>query len=293
MIENKAEIKVLTLEITNYCNLSCWMCPHNSMTRPIGFMDIELVKKLSPQIAELNLDFICLHGIGESLLHPKLREILTILRSDSPKLIMGLATNGTFLTRKNFDKIEGLVDEVSIAVDGINQEQYSTHRIGGNLQQVINYIEDIMEYRRELKSVKPYIAVQMIKLGQSLDDRNEFVNFWKTKILSQDKVRFIEKASFGGQVPIDFRIDRCAALFAQISILWNGILTTCCWDSDGKNSIGNVNTDKIKDIWESEQYQKMRQLHDSGELQKGTHRLCHTCLKEDYSKTIAWGKVAS
>jgi len=101
------EIRIVTIEFTNYCNLSCWMCPHNIMTRTTGFMSLDLIKKISPQLGKLNLEMIGLHGIGESLLHPQLRDCLEVLRRDNPQIHMGLATNGTFLTEKNFNKVEG------------------------------------------------------------------------------------------------------------------------------------------------------------------------------------------
>lgn len=276
-----SKIKIVTLEFTNYCNLACWMCPHNQMTRPTGFMTLDLVRKLSPQIAELELDMLGLHGIGESLFHPQLREFLGILRRDNPNIHMGLATNGTFLTEKNFNKVEGLIEEVSVAVDGFTEETYKKHRVGGDFKKVIEYIERIMDYRRKIKSEKPYIAIQMIELGQSQEEKRSFEEFWKPKILPQDKVRFITKANFGGQIPeIDFRIKRCAALFSQVSVLWDGRMTTCCWDSDGKNTMGDLNKETIKEIFFNDAYFILRKKHEDKILQKEKNLLCHTCLEK-------------
>ncbi len=274
----KIELKVITLELTNFCNLSCWMCSHKDMTRDIGYMDVDLIKKLSKELRNHNLDFISLHGIGESTVHPELREISEILRNDNPGLFIGLATNGTFLTRKTFDKIKGLIDLLSITIDAATKDTYDKHRKGGDFDRVVTNVNDILDYRKEININLPIIDIQFIDLGQTEKEKQDFVDYWTPKVLSKDKVRFLVKASFGGQVPIEFKIKACDPLFHQLSVLWDGRLTTCCWDSDAKNVMGDTNIDTIDDIWLSNKYSYMRELHRTRKLQKQKHLLCHTCL---------------
>ena len=256
------------------------MCPHNSMTRAIGYMSVDLVKKISKEISlEHNLDILGLHGIGESLAHPKMREILEIIKEDNPKLETGLGTNGTFLTVKNFQKVEGLLSRLSVTIDGATEETYKKHRIGGDFNKVVSNVETILAYREKTGVTFPRMDVQLIDLGQEQEEKDAFSKYWRARVLPGDQVFFLTKASFGGQVPINFRIKKCAALFGQLSILWDGRLTTCCWDSDGKNVQGDVNNETIQDLWLSSEYMRMRQMHEDGSLQKQEHLLCHTCLE--------------
>ncbi len=278
MRENK--LKVITIELTNFCNLFCWMCPHKNMTRKIGYMDAQLVRKFSKELKNFDLNFISLHGIGESTVHPDLRKISEIIRNDNPNLFISLASNGTFLTKKNFDKMEGLVDLLSITIDAAIKETYDKHRIGGDFDRVVRNVNDILEYRKEINSILPLMDIQLIDLGQKEEEKQAFIEYWTPRVLPQDKVRFLVKASFGGQVPIEFKIKSCDPLFHQLSILWDGRLTTCCWDSDGKNVVGDVRTETIENIWQSPAYINLRELHENKTLQKQKHLLCHTCLVE-------------
>ena len=242
-------------------------------------MGLDLLRKLAPQLASLGTNNIGLHGIGETLLHPDLREGIEILRVHNPKTYMGVSTNGTFLTRKNFDKIEGLVDEISVCIDGFDRETYEKHRVGGNLDKIISNVLDIMECRRELKSKTPRFWLQMIDLGQGEKEKMKFKEFWESKILPQDKVRFSVLGSFGGQIPgVDKRMQKCSALYSMVSILWDGRLSTCCCDSDAMNVMGDVNVEEIKTIFYNAAYQDMRKKHENGTLQQEKHLLCHTCL---------------
>ena len=56
----------LKLELTNYCNLSCPMCPHQSMQRPVGYMSPTLFRRIIDQ-AVPELEFAYVHHLGESL----------------------------------------------------------------------------------------------------------------------------------------------------------------------------------------------------------------------------------
>jgi len=63
------------LELTNYCNLRCVKCPYPQMTREKGYMDFDLFKTIINQLASWNRG-IWVSGIGESLLHPRIFDML-------------------------------------------------------------------------------------------------------------------------------------------------------------------------------------------------------------------------
>ena len=78
------------VEITNICNLDCSFCPKNS--RPKRFMTVEEFDSITEQIAPLT-NTICLHLMGEPLLHPSISEIFAICNQKGLKV--HLTTNGT------------------------------------------------------------------------------------------------------------------------------------------------------------------------------------------------------
>ena len=60
------------IEITNICNLQCTFCPE--VLRPKAIMELDPYEYILRQAAPLTKQ-ICLHLMGEPLLHPKLDEI--------------------------------------------------------------------------------------------------------------------------------------------------------------------------------------------------------------------------
>src|SRR6185436_13261663 len=92
----------LKIELTNFCNLSCPMCPHGQMRRERGYMAPALFRKIIDEAAPA-LEFAYLHHLGESLFHGRIGELVRYGRSRG--VAMGLSTNATFLTRRKAEEL--------------------------------------------------------------------------------------------------------------------------------------------------------------------------------------------
>jgi radical SAM protein with 4Fe4S-binding SPASM domain len=94
----------LFLELTNKCNFHCEFCPSDSQSRAIGFMELNLAKRMIDETADKGLATqILLHLMGEPTLHPKLTEILG--HAAGRQLKTELVTNGSALVAKTIPKI--------------------------------------------------------------------------------------------------------------------------------------------------------------------------------------------
>lgn len=85
------------VEITNLCNFSCWFCPREAMTRPLGKMSYEDFCLMADRIDRAGVvRELLIGGIGEPTLHPDLIRMLHYLR-DHTSLRATLITNGSRL----------------------------------------------------------------------------------------------------------------------------------------------------------------------------------------------------
>lgn len=66
----------------------------------------------------------------------------------------------------------------------------------------------------------------------------------------------------------------CNNPFEQIGILWDGSVTYCCLDYDGKLVFGNIRYDRLKNIWESEKGEYIREQFKKNIL---PNRYCQHC----------------
>lgn len=97
------QIEKLFLELTDQCNFSCRMCFRNNFTNPFTMMSDEVLNAVLDNIRNglPHLKRALVGGIGEPLLHPRVREVLAALKERGVEV--SLQTNGVLLN-------DGMID---------------------------------------------------------------------------------------------------------------------------------------------------------------------------------------
>jgi radical SAM protein with 4Fe4S-binding SPASM domain len=271
---------LISTELTNNCNLHCPECVSGSslMFRERGFMDIQLfkkiVKELSPYLYHINLYFQ-----GESMLHPSFFSFI----KNSGNIFSVVSTNGHFLDQDNSKKIAGSgLGKLIISIDGMDQKTYSAYRINGSLERVLDGINNVMLAKKKLNSSLkveiqflvnrlnehqvPLIRRFARKAGASLNLKSmQIIN--KENILSwmpSDK-RFRRYEIKNGHYDIKSSLpDRCARLWFNPVVTWDGKVIPCCYDKNAEYVMGDLNNDSFIDIWGGPKYRIFRKSILSG-----------------------------
>ncbi|HPF01698.1 MAG TPA: radical SAM/SPASM domain-containing protein [Bacteroidales bacterium] len=264
----------LGVELTNHCNLHCPECSCGSglMTRAKGFMDTELFEKIISELGSYLLNInLCFQG--ESMLHPQFFKILAKCR----EVHSTLSTNGHLLSPDNAAKIvrSGL-DKLIVSLDGMDQETYSSYRVGGNLETVLTGIKNIQEARSRSSSpmkleiqfivnrhnehqidqvrgfAKTMKASLHLKSMQIINDHTH--EFWLPSISGYSRYR-----KTGEGYPVKSRLpDRCARLWFNPVVTWDGNVIPCCFDKDAEHIMGNLQEESFRDIWNGPRYRLFR-----------------------------------
>ncbi len=58
------------VELTNFCNLRCSMCPYEMMTRKKENMPLDLFKKICDESRKYKMPLTCFSFFGDPLLYP-------------------------------------------------------------------------------------------------------------------------------------------------------------------------------------------------------------------------------
>lgn len=104
------------IEITAECNLKCRYCTNSQLVREIFRMSEEVFNRCVDVMCSLpEQDIVWLHGCGESLTHPNIRDFVAHIRS-SFKGGIKLSTNGILLTpdMSYFLKNQDIIVHVSL-----------------------------------------------------------------------------------------------------------------------------------------------------------------------------------
>jgi radical SAM protein with 4Fe4S-binding SPASM domain len=278
------------LELTNHCNLYCPECAAGSgqMKRKRGFMDLELFNKiiseLKPYLYNINLYFQ-----GEPLLHPG---FLSFIRN-SGNISTVLSTNGHFLSEENSEKIvKSGLSKLIISLDGLDQYTYSAYRIGGNVGTVKDGIRNISDARRKHNSsLKIEIQILVNKLNEHQIPRMRKLAAWYNASLKLKSMQIINKNSFDSWLPLDgkfrrYRIrngeyeiksslpGRCARLWFNPVVTWDGKVIPCCFDKDADHIMGDLNQESFNEIWNGSKYRLFRRVLMSD---RSAIEICRNC----------------
>jgi MoaA/NifB/PqqE/SkfB family radical SAM enzyme len=161
-----------SIDVVSNCNLSCPTCPvdnwpKESWTGANGIMDAALLHRLIRKaISECLVGRIDLFAYTEPLLHPRLPELIDIVKSYG--LECGVSTNLNIM-RDADALLRARPDEISISVSGFHQDTYGVTHAGGDIEVVKTHIRALAEARKRLAS-KTVVSVLFHKYRTNLDD---------------------------------------------------------------------------------------------------------------------------
>lgn len=250
--------EIFQIELTNYCNLDCLICPHKLMTRKKGYMDYKLLKTIVNR--DLINKTIAIHILGESLLHQQVVKFIKYLSNHN--ISVELATNATVLTpdlSKNLIKAE--LKRIWFSFDGGNKKSYESIRKGANYDKVAKNIKEFLKINEALGKPVDTI-IQMVDYDKNKREKQDFINNWEGFGANEIKIKFLDSWAgtlFDKQVemPKEKRYP-CEEPFKRVAILYNGDVVPCCRDWNGSYVYGNLYKNSLAKIWKSRKVKELR-----------------------------------
>jgi sulfatase maturation enzyme AslB (radical SAM superfamily) len=88
------------------------------------------------------------------------------------------------------------------------------------------------------------------------------------------------------------RIGKCALVLnhEQVGILWNGDVVLCCGDYNGETTYGNIHTQPLHDVLDSEAYNTIIQKFSRGMI---PFDLCKQCLGSTSLSSLMWNSLGT
>jgi len=270
----------LSIEPTNFCNLKCPECPtgNDNLNRPKGKMDFDTFKKIIDETYK-DLIYLNLYFQGEPLMNDEIYKFIKY--ADDKNIITELSTNGHFIDEHSAEKIinSGL-NNIIISLDGDNQSVYEKYRIGGDFEKVLSGIKVLSEKKKKLNKKFPIIKTQLLVFSHNekrikqtaiiaketgadifLVKTAQFydLTFNNTLIPENNKyLRYILTPE-GKYKPKSGKKHGCFKMWSSCVVTWDGKLVPCCYDKDAKNQLGNIKNEDLIKLWNSNEYNELRQ----------------------------------
>ena len=270
------------IETVNACNARCPMCTIDDWDRRDGLMADDLFLKIATEIGEHKdaVKRVQLFRDGEPLLDKKLAARTAMMKGVCVKKI-GISTNAALLTpSKSRDLLEAGMDEVILSIDSLVPEVYEKIRPPLKFDVVMHNILEFIRIRDEIGS-SCQAWVRMIRQEANKDEWTWFERFWKKRLKPTDRVDYRNIHNWGNQLK-DFRqiaaanVEKpCVALWSLMVIFASGAVPLCNVDFSNKHPLGNVQNSSIAELWQSQEQNRRRAHHLSGD--RGAIPMCKGC----------------
>jgi sulfatase maturation enzyme AslB (radical SAM superfamily) len=262
--------EIVQIESTNICNAKCVFCPRDEMQRRQGIMTVELFRKIVDECADLGITHIRMHNYGEAFMDRRLVEKVRYAKQKGIREV-GMISNGSLITEPVArGMIEAGLDAINISVDASGKEVFEATRIGLKYDKVIANIERLLRLRTESGKRRPKLILSFVRQNNSADEA-AFIEHWRS---IADKIHVTDLHNWAGTLNTESDVNYpCYRPWLTFTVLWDGRVSLCCADFDGKTILGNLNTQTIAEVWNAEPYRDVRREH----LESGGPDVCRAC----------------
>ena len=301
---------VFNIETTNFCNMTCKMCPRTSlMTRKLEHMKPELFEKIISQLkpydqtaldnfwkfitdeynipekerSENNFYFyiisksVILHGYGEPLVDPYLLERIKVCaKYNIPNYFSCVPAN------IHVGKLTALMKAgagvIKFSMDALDDE--GSKEVRGkknNFEQAYKKILQLLEIKKNDPSIKTKIVLTMISFAVDAKQKKlekDFLELWSDKpvyvYVKSQDNRWYYEDDEDMECKNHYEKQYCEYPFTSLTVMADGSVVPCTQDYDAEMTFGNANDQTLEEIWNGEPYRKFRWGHITGEFEKET-----------------------
>ena len=261
---------IVQIESTNLCNAKCVFCPRDEMHRRQGVMDMDLFKKVVDECAELGITHVRVHNYGEPFLDKQLVEKVRYAKSKGIAEV-GMISNGSLIDEPIAQgMIDAGLDAINISVDASGKEVFESTRLNLEYDVVIRNIETLVRLRKASGRARPKLILSFVRQNNSADE-HDFIEHWRT---IADKVHITDLHNWAGTLNATSDVNYpCYRMWQTFTVLWDGRVSLCCADFDGRHILGDLRTSSIAEIWNGPAYRDVRRQH----LESGGPEICRSC----------------
>lgn len=300
----------LLIEPSNYCNFRCVSCfqslkKDNYLTVHRGFMPIETYNQVINQFKNWGgdkLKVLKLSLYGEPFTNPQFGDMLRIAGEADIAERIETTTNASLLTEQLCRQlVEYEIDYIRVSIYGGNQVRYEevTGTSSVSIDAIWNNLKRIRELKKASNKERPFVSAKMLDTYSG--ENEEFLNRFKEVadevyidkphnwIATEEKsfINSLYKEEQQEALQTDLKetlSDRiaCPMPFTTLAVRSNGDVSPCCIDWIGGTNLGNINEERIQDIWNGEKLYQFRKMQLENRRKENSS--CRNCefVSNDY-----------
>jgi radical SAM protein with 4Fe4S-binding SPASM domain len=224
--------QVVSLETTHHCNLRCSFCeshgillesPITAKREYVGGkkkMDLETIRRVARELAEVGTDLVELSGKGDPIAHPQLTEIVKAIKDAG--LQCALVTNGT-LAKPDLAPtlVERGLDRLSVSLNSGSREVFLRSNKRDLWDKATGFLAEVLARRRAAGARRPWVRISHVVTKENVDDLENMVGICVQ--LGVDEVSFYVMGELPETPHLQLDDREVAGVRAEVD-RWCGIL---------------------------------------------------------------------
>ena len=286
------------IELTGRCNYACSFCARSMVLREQKDMERPLFERLLREMRDAGVEEIGLFYLGESFLCDWLEEAIAFAKQECGYPYVFLTTNGSLATPERLDGcFRAGLDSLKFSFNYADEAQFKDiAKVKGALfRRMLENIEAAKAVRDRVfgqtghrcglyASYIEYDGDQGARMREALQQIQGCVDqiyalplYNQANLVTDDEMKRGWQPTAGNRGRVDALRDPlpCWAVFTEAHITWDGKLSACCFDHDGRFHMGDLARAPFMQAWNSPSFQALRQAHLAKDV---TGSPCESCV---------------
>jgi len=291
------------IELTARCNFSCAFCARSFRLREQRDMDRPLFERLLRGLRRDGVEEIGLFYLGESFLVSWLPEAIRFAKAEIGFPYVFLTTNGSLTTPERVEACMAAgLDSLKFSVNYADDAQFTA--IAGVKASLFDDMLRNLEWAKRVRDSGKYAcglyASYILYDGPQRERMQHLVERVRPLVDEIYALPLYNQADLVGQEAVGRawsvtpgnrgRIGAlreplpCWALFTEGHISWDGKLSACCFDHDGRFHMGDLTQESFMTAWQSPRFQALRTAHLAKNVRGTVCEACVAYAKQDFGE---------
>lgn len=283
------------IELTARCDFQCFFCASHMRLRAKDEIDREFFRRIVREMRALGVEELGLFYLGESFTCRWLAEAVRFAKRECGYPYVFLTTNGRMATPERVREcMEAGLDSLKFSFNFSDPQQFHdvTRVRAADFWTVERHLREARRVRDEVEAETGHrcglyassiryddaqherMAAAVARIAPWVDEHYWLPLYGQAGLTSGARGT-VPTAGNQGRIGALRKPLPCWSLFTEGHVTYDGRLSACCFDHDGRFSMGDLERESFIEAWHSEPFQRLRRANLAEDV-RGT--VCEKCI---------------